>query len=119
MPTNYRKPVKFNATASLGTTDIASLAISTTFTPPAQSISLGTGGHLSTSSKLDGVYMSGFLSGATSVLLTHGLAYVTGWWVVQKNASIAIWCSDITATTTATGITFTGAGTCTFKVFIF
>ena len=75
---------------SATTADCASLAISTTFTPPAQSVTLGLGTASDATSKLDGVYLSFAFDGASSQTTTHGIgATCIGWIVTRTDAALA------------------------------
>jgi len=119
--TRFRKDIAFVGTASAqGTMYAASLAVVTTFTPPAQSIDLGSTTHGGETSKLNGVYLS-FAFGATAavaVAVTHGFgSTIKGWIPVNKSASYGIWCSNIAATTST--LSLKAGGTMTARIFAF
>ena len=116
--TRFRKDLAFAGTVSAQSTMyVASLAAVTTFTPPAQSITLGTASNADVTSKLKGVYLSyAFVTAAVSVARTHGLGgVIKAWWPTNQTASFAIWCSNIAVSTTT--LTLKAGGSGTVKIF--
>ena len=121
--TRFRKPVQFIGVMSAATVDFASLAISTTFTPPAMGITLGLGTDDDQTSKLDGVYISFSFDGASSASLTHNIgATCIGWIVTRTDAALATaqgqWCGSTLANCTSI-LNLCSNGTCDIMVFAF
>ncbi len=119
-PAYVKSMVSTSATitnADIANADIVDLTVSTTFTPPAQSISLGAGTHADKTSKLKGAYLSYTYTTNTSSALTHGLTGpVIGWVPVNRtDASAILYCSNIAASTSTLTLKASSSGT--FKVY--
>ena len=101
---------------------VSSMAVDTTFTPPAQSVDLGTASNLDATSKLNGVYLSYNLDGGASATITHGLGQVVkGWWIVKAPVSSerVVYCEDISLATAELTLVAGTNSTGAFTVFAF